>query len=163
MSDAPRQHSIAWSDPAALAAAGRTMSGMEFLTAMAEGRLPPPPALLLIGARMGSIEEGRVTMRLVPAEYQFNPLGTVHGGILATLLDSVMGCAVHSRLPAGRGYTTLEFKVNFLRGVGLSTGEVMAEGNAVHLGRRSAVAEGRILDGAGRPCATASTTCIIFE
>ncbi len=157
-----RRHSITWDDPAALATAGRTLSGMDFLHAMAEGRLPPPPALVLLGITLGSIGEGRVTMRLVPREMHFNPLGTVHGGILATLLDSVMGCSVHTRLPAGTGYTTLEFKVNFLRPVSLSTGEVTAEGTAIHVGRRSAVAEGRVTDAAGRPVATASTTCIIF-
>ena len=158
-----RTRTVAWSDPGVLAAAGRMLSGLDFLTAMAEGRLPPPPALVLIGATMGEIAAGRVTMRLVPAEYGFNPLGTVHGGIVATLLDSVMGCAVHSRLPAGRGYTTLEFKVNFLRAITLATGEVTAEGTAIHVGRRSAVAEGRVLDAAGRPLATASTTCILLD
>lgn len=162
MTEPARERRVAWDDPAALAAAGRSLSGLDFLRAMAECRLPPPPALLLIGATMGEIAEGRVTMRLAPREFHFNPLGTVHGGILATLLDSVMGCAVHTHLPAGTGYTTLEFKVNFLRPVSLSTGEVTAEGTAIHVGRRSAVAEGRVLDAAGRPVATASTTCLIL-
>jgi uncharacterized protein (TIGR00369 family) len=102
-------------------------------------------------------------MRMIPAEYHYNPLGSVHGGILATLLDSVMGCAVHSTLPKGRGYTSLEIKVNYVRAVTGESGELSAEGRMVHGGRRSAVAEGRVVDAKGRLCATASTTCLVFD
>ena len=108
---------------------------------MADRSIPAPPALLLLGVGMGTIEAKRVIMTLEPGEYHYNPPGTVHGGMIATLLDSVMGCAVRSMLPAGRGYTTLEFKVNFVRPVSDRTGVMTAEGHAVHVGRRSAEAE----------------------
>jgi uncharacterized protein (TIGR00369 family) len=104
-----------------------------------------------------------VVMRLTPAEYHYNPIGTMHGGILATLLDSVMGCAVHSTLPKGRAYTSLEIKVNYVRAVTNESGELSAEGNVVHGGRRSAVAEAKVVDAKGRLCATASTTCLVFD
>ncbi len=102
-------------------------------------------------------------MNLTPAEYHYNPIGTMHGGILATLLDSVMGCAVHTTLPRGRAYTTLEIKVNYVRAVTDASGELAAEGRVVHTGRRSAVAEGKVTDAKGRLCATASTTCLVFD
>jgi uncharacterized protein (TIGR00369 family) len=161
--DTIRERTIRWEDPKASAGIGLKLAGMDYLKAMASGELPPPPALVLIGASMGEIEEGRVTMRLVPAEFHYNPLGTVHGGIIATLLDTVMGCAVHSTLPAGRGYTTLEFKVNFARPVTVSAGELVAGGRNHHVGRQTAVAEAKLMDARGRLYATASTTCLIFD
>lgn len=96
-------------------------------------------------------------------EHLFNPLGSVHGGSLATLLDSLMGCAVHSALPLGRGYTTLEFKVNFLRAATESSGLLSAVGQVVHAGRQQAVAEARLSDASGRLLAIASTTCLLFD
>ena len=158
-----RERTFSWSDPRAAAAAGATLSGMGYLQAMQEGRLPRPPALALLDAELGVIEQGRVTMRLVPQEFHFNPLASVHGGITATLLDSVMGCAVHSTLLKGRGYTTLEIKVNYLRAITDATGEVTAEGRIVHSGRQVAVAEGTLVDARGRIYATASTTCLLFD
>jgi len=159
----PRERTFSWSDPKAAAAAGGALSGMGYLQAMQEGRLPRPPALALLGAELGVIEQGRVTMRLVPREFHYNPLASVHGGVTATLLDSVMGCAVHSTLPKGRGYTTLEIKVNYLRAITDATGEVTAEGRIVHTGRQAAVAEGSVVDARGRVYATASTTCLVFD
>jgi uncharacterized protein (TIGR00369 family) len=102
-------------------------------------------------------------MRLTPAEYHYNPIGSIHGGILATLLDSVMGCAVHSTSPRGRAYTSLEIKVNYVRAVTNDSGELSAEGHVVHGGRRSVVAEARAIDARGRLCAPASTTCLVFD
>lgn len=158
-----RERTVTWQDPKAAAAAGAAMSGLDYLRAMGDGRLPPPPALAVLGVTLGSIEEGRVAMRLVPEELHYNPLGSVHGGVTATLLDSVMGCAVHSTLPVGRGYTTLEIKVNYLRAITDGTGEVTAEGWVVHAGRQAAMAEGRLVDARGRVYATASTTCLVFD
>jgi uncharacterized protein (TIGR00369 family) len=102
-------------------------------------------------------------MKLTPAEYHYNPFGAMHGGILATLLDSVMACAVHTTLPKGRGSTSLEIKVNYVRAVTNASGELSAEGKIVHGGSRSAVAEARVVDAKGRLCATASTTCLVFD
>ena len=158
-----RTRTVTWQDPHAAAAAGRRMAGIDYLRAMMDGTLPVPPALLTLGATMATVDDSRVTMAMEPGEYLYNPLGTVHGGMIAILLDSVMGCAVHATLPAGRGYTTLEFKVNFIRPVSIRTGTVTGVGTVIHAGRRSAVAEGRLLDASGRLYATASTTCLLFD
>jgi acyl-coenzyme A thioesterase PaaI-like protein len=111
-----RQRTIRWDDPHALAQAGRTMSGRAFLDAILKGELPPPPICHLVDFVFDEIGDGLVEMILNPHESQYNPIGSVHGGVIAIVLDSVMGCAVHTKLPAGRGYTTLEIKVNYLRG-----------------------------------------------
>lgn len=162
-SEIVRELKVTWEDPKEAAARGLPLAGIEYLRAMKSGEIPAPPALILIGATMGEIEEGRVTMKMVPAEFHYNPLGTVHGGMIATLLDTVMGCAVHSTLPRGRGYTTLEFKINFVRPVTVATGEVIAEGRIQHVGRQTAVAEASLIDQRGKICATATTTCLVFE
>ena len=160
---AERRRTITWSDPKAAAKAGAELSGRAYLEAIRDGGLPAPPAIACLGIDLGEVGDGIVTMRLTPAEYHYNPLGSVHGGVIATLLDSVMGCAVHSTLPQGHGYTTLELKVNYIRAITDTTGEVTAEGRIVHVGRRSAVAEAKLADAAGRLYATASTTCLVME
>lgn len=160
---AERRRVVTWSDPQASARAGLGLAGLDYLNAMIAGDLPPPPAIVLLGIEMLAAERGRVTMRLPPGEHLYNPLGSVHGGMIATVLDSVMGCAVHSTLPAGRGYTTLEIKVNFVRALTVATGPADAEGRIVHAGRQSAVAEGRLVDAEGKLFATASTTCLLFD
>jgi uncharacterized protein (TIGR00369 family) len=116
----------------------------------------------LLGMRIAEVEEGRVVFALDPAEYHYNPMGSVHGGILATLLDSAMGSAVQSLAPAGVGYTTLEFKVNFVRSVTEVTGTVYAEGRIIHRGKRTAIAEGRLVDATGTLYANATTTCLLL-
>ena len=157
-----RRRVITWSDPTATATAGRSMAGLDFLHALRGGALPPPPALLL-GIEMVAAERGRAVMRLAPGEHLYNPLGTMHGGMIATLLDSVMGCAVQSTLPQGRFYTTLEIKVNYLRAVTEAVGMVSAEATVVQSGRQVAVAEARLSGADGRLYATASTTCLVFD
>ena len=109
------------------------------------------------------IEEGRVVFGGEPDERVYNPIGTVHGGYAATLLDSAVGCAVHSRLKAGQGYTTLELKVAYHRAMTKDTGPVRAEGTVTHMGRRAAFAEGRLTDAKGRLYATATSTLLVFE
>jgi uncharacterized protein (TIGR00369 family) len=158
-----RSRTVTWSDPVPAARAVRGLSGLAALRAMIAGEVPPPPIIRLVGIRMLTAEPGVVTMAMEPGEYLYNPLGSVHGGAIATLLDSVMGCAVHTTLPTGRGYTTLEIKVNYLRAVTEATGTVSATGRVVHAGRRQAVAEARLVDGAERLLATASTTCLVFD
>jgi uncharacterized protein (TIGR00369 family) len=160
---AERRKTVSWRDPAPALRASFGLTGLGYLEAMRDGRLPVPPAAALIGIVVAEVEEGRVSMRITPSEVHYNPLGSVHGGIIATLLDSVMGCAAHSTLPARRGYTTLEIKVNYLRAVTVATGEVTAEGRVVHAGRRSAVAEAKLTDAARRLYATASTTCLFVD
>jgi len=158
-----RERVVRWQDPKALAAAGRGMSGRDFLQALADGRLPPPPIADLVGFTLTEIGEGRVVLALVPDESHYNPIGSVHGGVIATVLDTVMGCAVHSTLPAGRGYTTLEIKVNYTRPVLAGAGPVRAVGRVIHAGRQTAVAEATLVDGRDRVLAHASSTCLIFD
>ncbi|MEJ1978534.1 MAG: PaaI family thioesterase [Acetobacteraceae bacterium] len=171
MSDAPPapaapsagERVVAWSDPREMARAGASMAGLDYLRSMAEGRLPPPPAILLLGIQLGVAELGRVTMTLPPGAHLHDPFGAVHGGMIATLLDSVMGCAVHATLPVGQGYTTLEIKVNHLRPALAATGPLIGTGQVVHAGPQMAAAEGQARDAAGRLYATASTTCLVFS
>jgi uncharacterized protein (TIGR00369 family) len=140
-----------------------TMSGLDLLKGMIAGRLPGPPIMQLVGFELIEVHEGRAVFAGTPRFDHYNPLGTVHGGYAATLLDSCMGCAVHSTLPKGVGYTTLEFKVSLLRAITEETGEVRAEGKIISAGRRVATAEGRLTDAKGRLLAHATTTCLVFE
>jgi len=163
MSENERTIKISWEDPRPLAEAGRGMSGFEFLQKIVSGELPPPPIASLMDFQIVELAEGRAVFAVDPAEYHYNPIGVVHGGLAATLLDSAMGCAVHSMLPAGTGYTTLELKVNFIRAITAETGRVRAEGKLIHLGSRTATAEGRVVDNSGKLYAHASTTCLILK
>ena len=140
-----------------------TTSGLEFLQGMIAGRFPRPPIMELIGFGLAEVEQGRAVFEGTPAFKHYNPLGTVHGGYAAILLDSCMGCAVHTTLPKGVGYATLEFKVSLVRALTADTGPVRAEGTAISTGRRVATAEGRLIDAAGRLLAHATTTCLVFE
>lgn len=159
----PRTRTITWDDPLALAQSAAGLSGMEYLQKIISGELPPPPIGVLMNFRIAELGEGHAVFVVEPAEYHYNPIGVVHGGVAATLLDSAMGCAVHSTLPAGATYTTLEIKVNYIRAMSSETGLVRCEANAVHVGGRTATAEGKILDEQGKLYAHGTTTCIIFR
>lgn len=163
MSEKERTVTISWEDPRPLAEAGRRLSGFEFLQKIVSGDLPRPPLAALMNFQIVELEEGRAVFAVDPAEYHYNPIGVVHGGLAATLLDSAMGCAVHSMLPVGTGYTTLELKVNFIRAMTAETGRVRAEGKLIHLGNRTATAEGRVVDESGKLYAHATTTCLILR
>jgi uncharacterized protein (TIGR00369 family) len=152
---------VTWDDPIRGFEATQDLEGIDVLRAIAGGDLPPPPVARLIGLEVDQVSEGLVTFAFEPAEYHYSPLGTVHGGILTTVLDSAMGCAVHSRLRAGIGYTTLELKVSFLRPVRMTTGRVRGEGKVVHLGGRVATAEAHLVDADGELYAHATSTCLI--
>jgi uncharacterized protein (TIGR00369 family) len=158
-----RTLTIAWSDPATLAAAGRGMSGIEFLRAIRDGRLPAPPIAQLLGMRLAEVEPGHAVFECTPGEQHYNPIGVVHGGLAMTLLDSAMTCAVQSRAPAGTGFTTVEAKTNFVRPITSATGAVRAVGKLLHAGSRLATAEGRLVDAAGKLYAHATTTCIVLN
>jgi uncharacterized protein (TIGR00369 family) len=140
------------------------VTGLEFLRAIAAGELPGAPIAELLGFAPVEAEEGRVLFAAVPEPRHYNPIGRVHGGLAATLLDSAMGCAVHSTLPAGVGYTTLELKVNFTRPITSETGRILCEGTVVHRGGRVATAEGRVFAEAdGKLLAHGTTTCLILS
>jgi uncharacterized protein (TIGR00369 family) len=158
-----RTLAVSWEDPKALAEVGRGLSGLEYLRKFVAGELPPPPIGALMKFGLVELGEGRAVFAVEPAEYHYNPIGVVHGGLAATLLDSAMGCAIHSMLPAGAGYTTLEIKVNYIRAMTADTGRVRCEGKLIHLGGRTATAEGRIVDEDGKLHAHGTTTCLIFR
>ncbi len=158
-----RTRTITWEDPLPSAQKGRAMSGLDYLRAIQSGELPPPPIAVLMGMGIAEVAEGHAVFTALPTEYHYNPIGVVHGGLAATLLDSALGCAVHSTLPAGTGYTTLEIKVNYVRAITSETGEVRCEANVLYQGGRVATAEGKITDAAGKLYAHGTTTCIIFR
>jgi uncharacterized protein (TIGR00369 family) len=140
-----------------------SMSGLEFLRAILEGRLPAPPITETLGYRLADVGEGFAAFEGEPDFSVYNPLGMVHGGYAMTLLDSVLGCAVQSTLGKGVGYTTLETKVNFLRAITKDTGLVRAEGRVVHVGRRTGVSAGEIKDADGKVLAYGTSTCLILS
>ena len=158
-----RTRTVTWEDPRALAKAAVGLSGIDYLRKIVSGELPPPPIGVLMNFRIAELSEGRAVFTVEPAEYHYNPIGVVHGGVAATLLDSAMGCAVHSTLPAGASYTTLEIKVNYLRPLLADTGMVRCEANIVYVGGRTATAEGRVTDQRGKLYAHGTTTCLIFR
>mgnify|MGYP003529162754 CR=1 FL=1 len=145
-------------DPARI----KQLDGLALLRGMADGTVPAPTMAETLNYWFHVIENGRVVFRGEPKAGFFNPLGTVHGGWCATLLDSCMGCAIHSTLGKGVGYTTIEIKTNFVRALTLDSGLVEAEGRVTHAGRRVALAEGRVTDAKGRLIATGTTSCLIF-
>ena len=158
-----RTRTVSWEDPEPGAEAAREMSGLEYLRAMLREELPGPPIARLVGFGFVEAEEGRVVFECDPAEYHYNPIGSVHGGLACTLFDSAMGCAVHTELPAGVGYTTVELKVNLLRPIATATGRLLCEGNTIHVGSRISTAEARLTSGSGKLYGHATTTCMIFR
>ena len=158
-----RERNVTWDDPHALAGAASGLTGMEYLQKLVAGELPQPPMARLLNFRLAEISEGHAVFLCETGEYHYNPIGLVHGGLAATLLDSAMGCAIHSTLPADVGYTTLEIKVNFIRALTADSGVIRCEGSVIHSGGRTATAEGKVLDGKGRLCAHATTTCLILR
>jgi uncharacterized protein (TIGR00369 family) len=140
-----------------------TMTGLDLLTGVMRGTLPAPPIQKALDFRPIRVERGHTVFVGTPKSDYYNPLGSVHGGYTAALLDSCMACAVHSTLDAGYSYATLEVKINYVRPVTAETGEVQAEGKVIHAGKRIATAEGRLLDAAGKIYAHGTTTCLIFS
>ena len=141
---------VGWHDPLEIAAAARELSGHEFLEGIVEGRFPPPPIAELFGAHLVQVGRGEATFSCVPDESAYNPIGMVHGGWLCMLLDSAAGCAVHTGLPPGVGYSSIEIKVSFLRAVRAGVGAVAVRGHALRVGRRVAFAEAHAYGGGGQ-------------
>lgn len=157
-----RHREITWHDPSIGAAAGRGMSGIEYLTAMLEGRLPAPPIAQTLAFTLTAVAEGEAWFSCDPDESHYNPIGLVHGGLVCTLLDSALGCASHTLLPAGTGYSSIEIKINYLRAVTPASGTLTAHGWVTKPGRRVIFAEGEVRDVAGAVVATASGTCLVM-
>jgi len=158
-----RSRTLEWSDPVATAAAGAEMAGMDYLRAVIAGELGRPPISITMNMEIVELEEGRAVFSGEPGEEHYNPIGVVHGGYAATILDSALGCAVHTTLPAGVGYTSLGLEVKYLRPLSRDTGRVLCEGTVLHRGRRQATAEARLTaEDTGKLLATGTSTLMIF-
>jgi len=139
-----RMRTFSWVDPQEAASRAIELSGLELMKAIISGAQPPPPIAQLLGMSVLEVEQGRAVFALEPAEWMYNPIGSVHGGVAATILDSCMGCAVHTTLEAGLAYATTDLQVRYLRSMRAGDGRVLAEGKVVHRGARTATAEGRL-------------------
>jgi uncharacterized protein (TIGR00369 family) len=157
-----RTRVVTWEDPQATAGAARGRTGLEFLQAWIDGDIPAPPISATMGFSLARVERGTAVFTGEVGEFHFNPIGSVHGGVYATLLDSACGCSVQTMLDAGVGYTSIDLSVKFLRGARLDSGLLTCTGTVTHLGRRTALAEARIVDAAGTLLATATSSCLIL-
>jgi len=141
----------------------RSLTGLDYFRRMIAGELPPPPLVKLLGMKLVEADEGRVVFTAEPAEQYYNGMGVVHGGLAAALLDSALGCAINSMMPAGKRFTTLELKINYTRPMTSAVGTVRCEAKVIHVGNRVATAEARVVDRRGRLYAHGTTTCIAVE
>jgi uncharacterized protein (TIGR00369 family) len=157
-----RTRTYEWEDPAILAEAAGRMAGMDFLRELQAGRLPGPPVSYTLDFTLDEVEPGRAVFSLTPGEEHYNPIGSVHGGIFATLLDSAAGCAVQSTLPEGMAYTSLDLTVKFLRRITVDTGRVRAIGTVVNRTRQTALAQAQLVDATDRLLAHATSSCLLF-
>ena len=162
MNETQRARTYTWDDPGISAAAVADRSGLEFLKAMDTGELPPPPVMHTIGMTGVEVDGDRVVFHLEPQEFHYNPIGSMHGGVLATLLDSAAGCAVHATLPAGMAYTSLDLTVKYLRPVTVHSGTLRCEGTVLSRGSRTALAQAQVFDRKGRLVAHATSSCLIY-
>ncbi|MBF4766336.1 PaaI family thioesterase [Nocardioides agariphilus] len=158
-----RSRTVTWDDPMVTAAAGRGEVGLDFLQRMVAGELPGPPIASLLRMSLVSVSSGSAVFTLAPDESMYNPIGVVHGGIVCTLLDSALGCALHTTLPAGKGYTSVEIKVSYLKAVRSSSGRLTATGRVVRAGSRVGFTEGEVTDESGAVVATATSTLLVFD
>ena len=159
-----RSRELVWQDPIASAATGATMSGLDYIRAVAAAEIPPPPIAVLLRMGPTRLEQGSVSFEGAPGEEHYNPIGVVHGGYAATLLDSALGCAVHTTLPAGVAYTSLTLEVKYVRPITRDTGRVRVDAEVVHRGRSQATAEGRLVEAeTGKLLAHGTSTCLILE
>jgi uncharacterized protein (TIGR00369 family) len=158
-----RRREVTWEDPLVSAALARDLSGLDYLLAIAAGRIAPAPIAVLLGMSILEVERGRVVFGLDVGEHLYNPIGSVHGGVFCTLLDSAMGCAVHASLDRGQAYTTLELKVNIVKALTTKTPSVVATGQVVSAGRRVITASGQITGPDGLLYAHATTTCLLLD
>jgi uncharacterized protein (TIGR00369 family) len=155
---------ITWQDPMVSAAAGARMGGLDYVRAIQAGEIPPPPIAVVMNYSIAELEHGRAVFEGEPGEEHYNPIGVVHGGYAATILDSALGCAVHTTCPLGVGYTSQTLEVKYLRPITRDTGAVRCEAEVVHRGRKTATSQARLVSrDSGRLLATGSSTCLIFE
>jgi uncharacterized protein (TIGR00369 family) len=158
-----QSRTVSWHDPLRSAQAGLQMAGIDYLQAMVDRKIPPPPISQLVQMEVTEVEPGRVVFTCTPDQSAYNPIGAVHGGLVCTLLDSVAGCALHSTLPLGKGYTSVEIKVSYLKAVRESSGLLTATGTVVKAGGRVGFTEGVVTDASGTVVATATSTLLVFD
>jgi uncharacterized protein (TIGR00369 family) len=158
-----RSKTVSWYEPGPSTAKGLAMPGVDYMRAVLNGELSPPPIAGLMQFEMTEVDVGRVVFTCRPDESAYNPIGAIHGGLVCTLLDSVAGCALHSALPQGKGYTSVEIKVNYLKAVRLTSGLLTATGTVVKSGARVGFTEGAVTDESGALVATATSTLLIFD
>ena len=159
-----RTREITWQDPAPMAAIGAGMAGLDYVRAVQSGGLPPPPIAVVMNLSIIKLDQGSAVFTGKPGEEHYNPIGVVHGGYASTILDSALGCAVHTTLPAGVRYTSQSLEVKYLRPITRDTGAVLAEAHVVHRGRTTATSEARLTSEAtGKLLATGTSTCLIIE
>lgn len=160
--DTLRSMTFEWTDPRIALLELPKLSGLDYLTRLKDGLIPPPPIAVVMRFDLVAVREGEVEFSCRPDEAHFNPLGTVHGGLACTLLDTVLGCAVHSSLPAGTGYTSIDIAVSYLRPIQPGPRPLTATGRVTKAGSRVSFAEGRITDADGRLLATATGSLLVF-
>jgi len=158
-----RSRTVTWSDPMIVVNAAKTQSGLDRLRAIMAGEVPGAPMALLVGIKPVLVERGRVVFEGTVEEYHYNLGGVAHGGLACTMLDSALGCAVTSMLPAGRSCATTDLHVRFVRPITIASGTLRCEANIVHLGKTIGTAEARLTDSAGKLCAHATTACAILQ
>src|SRR3954452_23277718 len=158
-----RTRTLSWEDPMASAAAGTEMAGIDYMRAIVSGEVPPPPIAVTMRLGPVEVEEGRAVFAGEPGEEHYNPIGVVHGGYAATLLDSALGCAVHTTLPAGVGYTSLGLEAKFVRPITRDTGRVLCEATVLYRGRKQATSEATLTAAdSGKLIAHGIATCMIL-
>jgi uncharacterized protein (TIGR00369 family) len=161
--ESSRSRTLVWQDPVPTAAAGAAMTGMEYMTAVVTGKMPPPPIAVTMRLRPVELEKGRVVFEGEPGEEHYNPIGVVHGGYAATLLDSALGCAVHTTLPAGVGYTSLGLEAKYVRPITRDTGRVLCEARVLYRGRKQATADANMVAAeSGKLLAHGTATCMLL-
>lgn len=158
-----RTRTYEWQDPMDGPKQAMNMNGIDYLQAMSDGQIALPPILYTMGFDAPVMDRGKATFPFTPQEFHYNPIGSVHGGVISTILDSAMGCTLHSVLEAGTGYTTLELKVNFLKAITIKTGPLIAIGKIINQGGRTALVDARLEDADGKLYAYGISTCLIFK
>jgi uncharacterized protein (TIGR00369 family) len=162
--ESTRTRTISWQDPLPTAAVGAGMAGLDYVRAVQSGELPPPPIAVVMNYSIAELEEGRAVFVGEPGEEHYNPIGVIHGGYASTILDSALGCAVHTTCAKGEGYTSQTLEVKYLRPITRDTGAVRAEAEVIHRGRKTATSEARLTSlETGKLLATGTSTCLIFE
>src|SRR5690606_35324657 len=163
MSETNRTRTYAWVNPLEIAEKGKMISGFDCLNGMLKGEIPLPPIAKTLGFHPLSVEEGKVTFEFEPREFHYNPIGSVQGGVISTVLDTVMGCALHSKLAQGVAYTTLELKINFTKAVTYKSGRMIAEGRLIHFGKSTALIEADLKNEEGLLYAHGVCTCMVLN